>query len=103
MAEGSWRAVPIELPAAGRVAPFELDGEELLLCNVEGEPHVIANRCPHAGVALAPGVLRGCVLECPFHGGKLDVRTGEPVAAPIRRDVRRFPVRAAGDGWEVGL
>lgn len=103
MTDGSWLAVPVELPPRGRVAPFELNGEELLLCNVEGEPHVISNRCPHAGVALAPGVLRGCVLECPFHGGKLDVRTGEPAAPPIRTNVRRFPVRAVGEGWEVRL
>jgi nitrite reductase/ring-hydroxylating ferredoxin subunit len=43
------------------------------------------------------------VLECPLHGGKLDVRDGSPVAPPIRRPVATFPVRRTQDGLEVGL
>ena len=91
------------LPQPGVLRPFEVDGARLLLCNVEGAPHVLEDLCPHAGVALAPGRLVGCVLECPFHGGKLDVRDGTPVAPPIRRAVRTFAVRATDEGFEVAL
>ncbi|MDG2306425.1 MAG: Rieske 2Fe-2S domain-containing protein [Candidatus Binatia bacterium] len=101
--EARWASVPVAMPAEGRVSAFEVEGHELLLCNAGGEPSVITNQCPHAGVALAPGVLRGSVLECPFHGGKLDVRTGAPVAPPIRRPVRVFPVRQGDAGLLVQL
>lgn len=100
---GEWVAIGVDLPPEGRVVAFERGGRSLLLCHADGQPYVIANECPHAAVPLAPGVLRGCVLECPFHGGKLDVRTGAPVTPPIRRPVDCFPVRRAGDGLEVEL
>lgn len=98
-----WRAIPVPLPQPGVLRPFEVEGKRLLLCIAEGAPHVLEDLCPHAGVALSPGRLVGCVLECPFHGGKLDVRDGNPVAPPIRRPVRTFAVRASGAGFEVAL
>ena len=99
----AWRPIPVPLPQPGVLRPFEVDGRRLVLCNVEGTPHVLEDLCPHAGVTLSPGRLVGCVLECPFHGGKLDVRDGKPVAPPIRRPVRTFAVRAAEGGLEVAL
>lgn len=98
-------AVPVPCPPLGSLYAFELLGLRLIVCNVEGTPYVLEDRCPHAGVALAPGRLRGCVLECPLHGGKLDVRDGSPAAPPIRRAARSFAVRraATGDCLEVRL
>jgi len=99
----AWAAVPVALPSAGGLRAFEAGGERLLLCNVDGAAHVIENRCPHAAVPLDSGALRGSVLECPFHGGKLDVRDGKPVAPPIRRPARTFPVRTSEGAIEVGF
>jgi nitrite reductase/ring-hydroxylating ferredoxin subunit len=98
-----WRAIPVPLPRPGVLRPFEVEGRRLVLCNAEGAPRVLEDLCPHAGVALSPGRLVGCVLECPFHGGKLDVRDGRPVAPPIRRPVRTFPVRTVDERLEVAL
>ena len=100
-AGAGWRDVPVPLPPPGRMAAFELGGLELVLCNVAGTPCVIEDRCPHVEVALSEGRLEGSVLECPLHGGKLDVRDGRPVAAPIRRPVRTFAVRQRGDHIQV--
>jgi nitrite reductase/ring-hydroxylating ferredoxin subunit len=85
------------------MAAFELDGLELVLCNAAGTPCVVEDRCPHAEVALSEGRLEGFVLECPLHGGKLDVRDGRPVAAPIRKPVRTFAVRHTGAALEVEI
>jgi nitrite reductase/ring-hydroxylating ferredoxin subunit len=98
-----WLAVPVPLPKPGVLRPFEVAGRRFVLCNADGAAYVLEDSCPHTGVALSPGRLTGCVLECPFHGGKLDVRDGTPVAPPIRRRARTFPVRAAGDRLEVDL
>jgi 3-phenylpropionate/trans-cinnamate dioxygenase ferredoxin subunit len=98
-----WAEIPVSLPPPGGMAAFELDGLELVLCNAAGTPCVIEDRCPHAEVALSEGRLEGFVLECPLHGGKLDGRVGRPAAAPIRRPVRTFPVRAANGRIEVDL
>jgi nitrite reductase/ring-hydroxylating ferredoxin subunit len=89
--------------APGGLLSLDLGGREVLVCNVDGTFHVIENRCPHAAVPLSDGRLRGCVLECPWHGGTLDVRDGSPQSPPIRRPVARFPVRSVEGGLEIEL
>ena len=97
-----WTPVPVPMPAVGRVVGFEAFGAKLLLCNAEGEPFVIDNECPHVRVPLEGGVLEGTVLQCPLHGGKIDVRDGSPAAKPIRKAVACHPVRSVDGRLEVG-
>ena len=77
----------------GQTRPVSAHGRELLVCNADGRFYAIENRCPHAMVRLDTAALHGCILECPVHGGRLDVRDGSPVEAPIRRAAERFAVR----------
>ncbi|MFN8600470.1 MAG: Rieske 2Fe-2S domain-containing protein [Candidatus Binatia bacterium] len=95
--------MPVALPEPGRTAPFRAGGRDLLLCNVDGVPYVLDDRCSHARTALAAGRLCGFILECPLHGGKVDVRDGSPAAAPVRRPVATWPARRVGDRVEVAL
>ncbi len=97
-AQQNWERVPVELPPPGGTRAFELAERKLLLCNAGGAAHVIANLCPHVGVSLEGGALDGTVLECPHHGGRIDLRDGRPVRLPIRRSVETFAVRGAADG-----
>ncbi len=47
--------------------------------------------CPHAGGPLAQGMLRGCVVTCPWHGWQFQVDTGcHKINARIH--VATFPV-----------
>ena len=98
-----WHPVPMAMPAAGETASFELGGHELLLCNADGTPYVVQDRCPHARVSLAGGTITGTILVCPFHGGRLDLRDGAPAGMPIRRPARCFAVRDANGQLEVAL
>ena len=99
----NWHAVPVGMPEPGRTAPFHLGGRDLLLCNVNGMPYVLDDRCSHARTSLAGGRLCGFLLECPLHGGKVDVRDGSPAAAPVRRPVAVFPARRVDDRVEIAL
>jgi nitrite reductase/ring-hydroxylating ferredoxin subunit len=98
-----WQPVPGPLPAAGATRAFEAGGLSLLLCNAGGAWYAIENRCPHAAARLDDGPLRGSVLECAVHGGRLDVCDGRPLRAPIRRRVATYPVRQTPRGLEVAL
>jgi nitrite reductase/ring-hydroxylating ferredoxin subunit len=98
-----WQEVNVPLPPPGRMAVFEAAGLRLVLCNAGGAPYVVQDRCPHAFAYLSEGRLEGHVLECPLHGGKLDVRDGSPLAAPIRKPVRAFAVRRAGEQLQVEM
>lgn len=95
--------MPIDLPDPGRTEPFRIAGRDLLLCNVNGTPYVLDDRCSHARTVLAGGRLCGFVLECPLHGGKIDVRDGSPVAPPVRHAVACWPARRVGERIEIAL
>ena len=66
---------------AGELAPGQrklafIDGRSIVLFNIDGTLHAIENSCPHSGASLASGQLEGCLLRCPAHGLRFDVRTG---------------------------
>jgi len=94
---------PGELPSVGTTAAVSVDGRNLLMCNVGGRIYVVADKCPHANAPLARGRLTDHVLECPLHGGKLDVRDGSPLQNPIRKTASAFPVRERDGRLEISL
>lgn len=98
-----WHTVPIPLPGAGESETFVVGDLALLLCNAGGEAFVIDDTCPHALQSLRGGRIEGTVIECPLHGGSLDLRSGEAVSLPIRRPTHCYPVRQRGDGLEVSV
>lgn len=98
-----WLDLPIPLPAKGEHATFELEGERLLVVNAGGTPFVVVDECPHVRVSLAGGTLRGTSFECPMHGGRFDLRSGAPLALPIRKPATCRAVRREGERWQVGL
>lgn len=59
---------------------------------VAGGLHAIADRCPHAGVALSGGEADGGVLTCPGHGSRFDICTGERLRGPADTDIAVFPL-----------
>lgn len=56
-----------------------VDGEEILLANVNGTIYAVSDRCGHMNMSLAHGTLEGYVVECPLHGSQFDVRNGSIV------------------------
>ena len=87
--------------APGQTRAIEVFGAQLLVCNAEGRFYAIENRCPHAMVRLDTAMLSGCILECPVHGGRLDVRDGTPQRRPIRTPAITYPVREIGGLIEI--
>jgi nitrite reductase/ring-hydroxylating ferredoxin subunit len=51
----------------------------VLLANVDGTIYAINNICTHLYVPLSLGKLDGCIVTCPAHGSKFDVRNGEVI------------------------
>ena len=43
---------------------------------------VTDDRCPHMSAPLSIGELAGCVVACPLHEGRFDLRSGETVQMP---------------------
>jgi 3-phenylpropionate/trans-cinnamate dioxygenase ferredoxin subunit len=80
------------------------DGGELRIavCNVDGEFYAIEDVCSHDGGPLDQGFLEGTEIECPRHGARFDVRTGEATLMPAVMPVLTFPVKIEGDQLFVG-
>lgn len=70
-----------EIPR-GHMKAFKLSEKEVLIANVNGNYHAIANRCTHKNSDLSKGTLGGNIVTCPVHGAKFDVTTGKAVAGP---------------------
>jgi nitrite reductase (NADH) small subunit/3-phenylpropionate/trans-cinnamate dioxygenase ferredoxin subunit len=70
------------------------------LCNLGGTVYSLDNTCPHAGGPLGEGVIDGECVECPWHGWRYNVKTGEKKGNPqIKVDCYR--VHIEGDAIQV--
>lgn len=76
----------------GSCRSVEVDGIGVALFNVDGTIYALDNTCPHAGGPLGEGALIGEIVQCPWHGWRYNVRTGERPANPDFR-VTCFPVQ----------
>ena len=74
----------------------ELDGENICIVNVEGKYYAIGNICTHEGGPLADGTIEGYEVECPWHGSKFDVRTGEVKDPPASEPEPVYQVKVDG-------
>lgn len=61
----------------GDCLSVEAAGAGIALFNVNGTIYALDNTCPHAGGPLGEGLLEGDIVECPWHGWRYDVKTGE--------------------------
>ena len=71
----------------------DVAGEKVCIINIEGNYYAIGNVCTHMGGPLNEGTLEGFEVQCPWHGSKFDVRTGEPTKPPARQAVSSYEVK----------
>lgn len=71
----------------------KVSNESICIANVNGKFFAIGNRCTHQGGRLAGGTLVGYEVECPIHGSKFDVRTGEVTRPPANRPEPTYEVK----------
>jgi nitrite reductase/ring-hydroxylating ferredoxin subunit len=71
----------------------DVAGERVCIVNIEGKYYALGNVCTHVGGPLDEGTLEGYEVECPWHGSKFDVRTGEPTKPPAKRPVPTYEVK----------
>ena len=73
-----WVAVGLcaDVPA-GTVVPRKVQGTDLAVwCSANGLYHVWGDRCPHRGMRLSHGFVRGENLSCIYHGWQYGVDGG---------------------------
>jgi nitrite reductase/ring-hydroxylating ferredoxin subunit len=86
----------IELCSADEVSEgtaIRVETGELILAvfNVDGEYFVTDDTCTHGPGSLSEGYIDDDVVECNFHNGQFNIRTGEVVSPPCMVPVKTYP------------
>jgi len=71
----------------------EVDGQSILIANVNGKYYAIGSICTHEGGPLADGTIHNYEVECPWHGSKFDVRTGEVTSLPATEPEPSYEIK----------
>ena len=70
----------------------------LAVFNVDGAFYVTDDACTHGPGSLSEGSIEGEVVECDFHNGAFNIRTGAVVKPPCMVPVRTYPAQVDGEG-----
>jgi nitrite reductase/ring-hydroxylating ferredoxin subunit len=85
----------------GEMRTVELDGEPLVLANVDGQVFAFAGQCTHRGGPLGEGTLEADVVICPWHSGEFSVRTGRVVGPLPESPVATYQVQIEGTDIKI--
>lgn len=103
MDEGFERVAALSDLLDGDLMAVDVQGESVLLANVDGRVYAISETCSHEGAPLSEGyLLDGTCLECPWHAGHFDLSDGSVLEAPPIVDLTAYAVQVDGDDIYVG-
>jgi nitrite reductase/ring-hydroxylating ferredoxin subunit len=85
----------IELCSTDEVAPgsaIRVENGDLILAvyNLDGEFYVTDDTCTHGPGSLSEGYIEDDIVECNFHGGQFNIKTGEVAAPPCMVPIRTY-------------
>ncbi|WP_229452278.1 non-heme iron oxygenase ferredoxin subunit [Massilia niastensis] len=90
----------VELCTTAEVAPgsavkVESGERTLAVFNIDDQFYVTDDLCTHGPGSLSEGYIDGDVVECDFHNGAFNIRTGEVVAPPCMVPLKTYLVYTA--------
>jgi len=75
------------------VTRFVHAGRSLAIYRVGQTAYATDVFCTHEQARLSEGLLLDCVIECPKHNGRFDIRTGRALNAPARINLQTYKVK----------
>ncbi len=85
----------------GEMLIVQLNGDDVVLANVDGEIYAFGGECTHRGGPLGDGILEGDEVECPWHQGRFNAKTGEVAGEPPDSPIPTYQVLVEGDDIKV--
>ena len=77
----------------GRTRVVNAGGKELFLAGYKGEIYAVENICSHDGGNLGDGSLIEDEVECPRHGARFNIITGQPTRMPAVMEIQSFEIK----------
>ena len=87
---------------SGEMMGLEVNGERVLLVNVDNCIYAYADMCPHQKSRLSEGTLTDKILRCGTHHWEFDVCSGSGVN-PRSACLKLFPIRIEGENILVDI
>jgi len=85
----------------GQHTVVEVEDAAILLVNLDGQYYAIEDVCTHDGSEISTGCIIDGSFECPRHGARFDIKTGEVTAPPAYEPVDTFPVQVVAGVVQV--
>lgn len=92
MSDGTIDLCAVTDVAAGTAKRVEAGGLTLAVFNLDGEFHVIDDACTHGPGSLSDGIIDGEEIECDFHNGRFNIKTGAVTAPPCMVPIKTYRV-----------
>src|SRR5437016_190040 len=89
-----------EVPDGGMLLGHAFD-EAILVARQGPQLFAIGATCTHYGGPLAKGLMVDCIVRCPWHHARFDLRTGEAIAAPALNDVACYKIDKRGEQFFI--
>ena len=80
-----------DLPSGERTM-VEVDDVNIVIVNLDGEFYAIEDICTHDGGEISGGCIVDGNIECPRHGARFSIKTGEVTCPPAYEPIDTFPV-----------
>ena len=81
----------------GEMKMVTVDEEDILLANVDGTIHAVSDLCSHADASLSDGYIEEGEVECPLHGSRFNLTTGEALNLPADEPLKVYEITVEGD------
>lgn len=90
---GQGRQFDVEAAGAYTLALFQIDGAV----------YALDDTCPHRGGPLSDGDVQDCIVSCPWHNARFDLRNGAALGPLTTTAVRTYATRIVDGVVEVEL
>ena len=82
----------------GEYERFAFTDVDVLVFREGDHLYAIEDLCTHDGAELCGGLYLNGEIECPRHGARFCVKTGQALSAPAYGAVSTFPIRITENG-----
>jgi 3-phenylpropionate/trans-cinnamate dioxygenase ferredoxin component len=89
--------------APGTAIKLAVGDCDIALFNLGGTFYATDESCTHAYASLVDGYIDGDEVECPLHGARFSIPTGEVLAEPATESLATYPVRVEADVILIGI
>lgn len=90
----------------GFAKSYVIGENKIVISNIDGNYFAVSDVCSHDNGELVSGeckLVESCQLECPRHGARFDVKTGEAKRMPAVAPIDTFKVKVSGDDLFVEI